>query len=308
MESNSRNVKCEEVDIALLKVSALNVRHDIDEIIQDNETSVDDLAQSILTQGLINPISARPVGDGQHFEVIAGQRRLAACKKLGWSKIMCTIVSASMSDNEAIVHSLVENFQRQDNSYCDKVHAFTRLLEDYCQNDVDKLCKLVGVKKQTALRYVQMKKLPADVLQTLDANTDGKRLTLTAAQSLITLPDYQRSTVGKILVGKSINEARVIVDVIRSRPEIQSVIDLKELANDVLDHHSLERAYEANLIEDRSWRSDNPWIHHPRDRGEWFEITDIQSAYKLLQMVFHHHRILILIVLLDYLCLLVCIG
>ncbi len=179
----------QEIEIECLVVSNQNVRKNANEINGDADTSISDLAQCIATQGLINPISVRPIEDGM-YDVIAGQRRLLAVKSLGWKKISCTVAASGMTDNEAKVHSLVENFQRQDNSYSDKFSAFSTLLSEHCNNDMNKLCKMVGVKRPTAERYVAMKKLPSEVLTKLDVNADGKRLSLTSALEVTKLPEH----------------------------------------------------------------------------------------------------------------------
>ncbi len=68
-----------------------------------------DLANSINQKGLLQPIVVRP--KEEYFEIIAGNRRVHACKLLGWKKIPCHIVE--LNDREAFEASLIENIQRQ---------------------------------------------------------------------------------------------------------------------------------------------------------------------------------------------------
>jgi ParB/RepB/Spo0J family partition protein len=161
----------QEISVDSLGISNHNVRVNPNELNGDCDTSIHNLAQSIATQGLINPISVRPMSDGK-YEVVAGHRRLLAVKILGWKTITCSVAPADMTDSEAKVHSLVENFQRQDNSYSDKVSLFSALLNGYCGNDISKLCKLVGIERKTAERYLAMSKLPAASLAALDVLAD----------------------------------------------------------------------------------------------------------------------------------------
>lgn len=280
-----------EIEVDQITISASNVRNDANETNGDADTSIEDLAQSILSRGLINPISVRPKTDSKGFEVIAGQRRLAAFRMLNRKKIPCSVVSEKMTDNEAVVHSLVENFQRQDNSYKDKVKAFSMLLKDHCAGDISKLCKLVGVQKKTAERYVAMQSLPVAVIETLDANVDGKRLTLSSATSLLKVPEYQQAAVASVLVGRSGAESQIIIDQIRQMPSLTNPVEIVGAVKDIISNHALSVAIDANLVAERSWRSDHPWIHCPHDTSKVYAIHDINKAWDVLQSLNLIHRV-----------------
>ena len=75
-----------------------------------DEEALEELAQSIRENGLIQPITVREVDN--HYEIIAGERRYRACIKAGFREIPCYIMSPS--DEEAAQMALVENVQRQD--------------------------------------------------------------------------------------------------------------------------------------------------------------------------------------------------
>ena len=69
--------------------------------------ALNDLMDSIVTCGLLQPIVIRPVEDG--FEIVAGNRRFEACRQLGWQRLPCHIVT--LNDREAFEVALVENIQ-----------------------------------------------------------------------------------------------------------------------------------------------------------------------------------------------------
>jgi ParB family chromosome partitioning protein len=71
----------------------------------------DDLVESIRHRGLLQPIVVRDLGDGYFYEIVAGNRRYQACKRLSWRKITCNIVE--LEDKEAFEISLIENIQRE---------------------------------------------------------------------------------------------------------------------------------------------------------------------------------------------------
>ena len=100
---NATNVM--EIELDKISVSELNTRKDLDAGSED--ASIDDLANSIGRRGLINPVTVVVRADG-NYDLIAGQRRLIACRQLGMSTIPA-VVREELDDNDATVISLVEN-------------------------------------------------------------------------------------------------------------------------------------------------------------------------------------------------------
>src|SRR5438128_1688395 len=94
-----------EIPLAELEVSPFNSRTSL--LQGQNDSSLDDLARSIEKQGLLCPITVFPKTDGC-YAVIAGQRRLTACRKLGWASITA-IVRYGVDEDDARALSLVEN-------------------------------------------------------------------------------------------------------------------------------------------------------------------------------------------------------
>lgn len=101
-----------QVDIPLNKliVSSLNARKDL--LAGQEDSGIEELASSIGQQGLLSPPIVRPTTDG-HFEVLVGQRRLLACRKIGLDPVPC-LVRDDLGDTDAVALSLVENVHRAD--------------------------------------------------------------------------------------------------------------------------------------------------------------------------------------------------
>jgi ParB family chromosome partitioning protein len=116
-----------QVPLDRLRVSAANTRKDTDAGQED--ASITGLAQSIRQQGLLNPLTIRPLGDGT-YEIIAGQRRYLACRELGLATV-AAIVREEVSDTSAVALSLIENVQRADMHPLDKARAYQDLKEHY---------------------------------------------------------------------------------------------------------------------------------------------------------------------------------
>jgi ParB family chromosome partitioning protein len=149
-----------QVDIPLNKliVSTLNARKDLSAGQEDS--GLEELASSISQQGLLSPPIVRPTADG-HFEVLVGQRRLLACRKIGLDPVPC-LVRDELDDTDAVALSLVENVHRADMHPLDKAHALTALY-DRCQS-YERVAEVSAWSVSTVRKYVKLLALP-EVLQ-----------------------------------------------------------------------------------------------------------------------------------------------
>jgi len=151
--------QAQDVEIDKIDISGFNTRKDLDAGTEDS--TIDDLADSIAKQGLLSPPTVRQKGD--RYELVVGQRRYLACKKLGLKTISC-FVRNDLSDDEAIALSLVENVHRAEMNPIDKARALQSLLE-HDQNDFNMVAKETGIGIQTIRRYVALLELPEELKQ-----------------------------------------------------------------------------------------------------------------------------------------------
>jgi ParB family transcriptional regulator, chromosome partitioning protein len=156
------------IDIPLrrLVLSKLNVRKNLDAGQEDS--GVEELAQSITKQGLLSPLIVRAMGDGD-YEVISGQRRLLACQRINLDPVPC-LVRDDLGDVDAQTVSLVENVHRADMHPLDKAHAIKALFD--LHGSYDQVSKQTGWSVQTVKKYVQLLKLP-DELQKMLSTSKG---------------------------------------------------------------------------------------------------------------------------------------
>ena len=90
-------------------------------------TNLDALAASLAEHGLLQPVVVRRVDD--HYELIAGERRLRAAKQAGWSDVPVHVVEAD--DRQVAELAIVENLQRKDSNPLEKAASFQRYLQQY---------------------------------------------------------------------------------------------------------------------------------------------------------------------------------
>src|SRR3972149_7197149 len=120
---------------------------------------LDELMASISKVGLLQPIVVRPVEEG--YEVVAGNRRFEACRRLGWIKIPCHIVE--LDDKEAFEVSLVENVQRNMLNPVEEAEAFRRYVEDYGWGGVSELARQIGKSQVYVSKRLRLLSLPKEV-------------------------------------------------------------------------------------------------------------------------------------------------
>src|SRR5262245_21222213 len=88
--------------------------------VRENLADISELATTINQKGLLQPLVVRTKAD--HYEIICGNRRYQACKKLGWKKITCHVLE--IGDKEAYEISLIENIQRKTLSPIEEARGF----------------------------------------------------------------------------------------------------------------------------------------------------------------------------------------
>jgi len=163
-----------------------------------NEEAIDELALSIKKFGIIQPLTVRKMGEDR-YELVAGERRLRAAKKLGLTLVPTIIVDITEKDSAAI--ALLENLQREDLNFIEEAEAFYNLIldHDYTQ---EQLAEIMGKKQSTIANKLRLLKLDKGIRKTLLDN----KLTERHARALLKLHDItlQRKVLN-IVIKKSVN-------------------------------------------------------------------------------------------------------
>ena len=127
--------------------------------------SLEELAESIRTFGLIQPISVRKQPDGR-YQIISGERRFRACKLAGMDVIPAYI---RVTDNQGMLEmAIVENIQRQDLDPIEIAMSYQRLMDE-CSLTQERMAQRVGKKRASVANYLRLLKLPAKVQHDLKA-------------------------------------------------------------------------------------------------------------------------------------------
>jgi ParB family chromosome partitioning protein len=124
----------------------------------DQET-LHELADSIKTQGIIQPITVRAMGNDK-FQLISGERRLQASKIAGLEKIPAYIRTAN--DQQMLEMALIENIQRENLNALEVALSYQRMITE-CNLKQDELGERVGKNRSTVNNYLRLLKLPPDI-------------------------------------------------------------------------------------------------------------------------------------------------
>lgn len=127
-----------------------------------SDDSINELAQSIKSQGLLQPILVRKKTNQDKYEIIAGERRYIACKKAGLSKIPAIV--CDLTDEECMVVSLVENLQREDLNVIEEARALDKI-RTLLNLTQEELAKRVGKSRSHVANTMRLLQLEEEILQ-----------------------------------------------------------------------------------------------------------------------------------------------
>ncbi len=170
--SDSTSDGVREVDIDLLEPNRFQPRTEFD------EAKLNELAQSIKANGVLQPILVRKVHE--RYEIVAGERRWRAAQRAGLFRI--PVVVRSIRDDRLLETALVENIQRENLNCIEAARAFHRLHSELGLSH-EEIAHRTGKDRATVTNYIRLLKLPKEVQHLL---AEGK-LTMGHARALLAL-------------------------------------------------------------------------------------------------------------------------
>jgi ParB family chromosome partitioning protein len=208
----------EEISIGSISKPSFKVRGD--------PGNVRRLAASILREGLLEPIIVRPK-DGS-FELVAGARRLAACRLLGWRKINCQIIE--LDDQEALEAAIAENVARKTLDPLEEARSFEEYTKRYGWGSQAALAEKIGKSPYYVSRRLRLLKLPETELKELLRRRNNPSM---VAELLAIEDDELRDqmielSTNSLVSSKDLRRMRKIVETPRSEwLDTDSASDLK---------------------------------------------------------------------------------
>ena len=165
-----------DVEVHRLRPNAAQPRERFD------KKGIGELAQSILEQGILQPLLVRPVDDG--YEIIAGERRWRAAQKAGLHRVPVLVREAA--DAEMLEVALVENLQRENLNPVDEARAYKVMVEEFGRTQ-EEVAKRVGKERATVANVLRVLNLPEAALASLQSGaiTIGHAKALLAQKEVV---------------------------------------------------------------------------------------------------------------------------
>ena len=199
------------------------------------EEKLDELANSIKKNGIIQPIAVRPSKNEKgKFEIVAGERRWIAAQRAGLHEI--PVVTLELSDVESLEVAIVENIQRDDLNPIEEARGYKRLNEEF-KYDHESISKLMSKSRSHISNTLRLLTLPKDVVAMLEEGTltSGQArplIGLSNASSIaeeIVSKNYSARKVEYLTRNKKSNSTEKIVDanILKAQERIEKIVGLK---------------------------------------------------------------------------------
>lgn len=159
------------------------------------ETDLEELAQSIRVNGIVQPIIVRKKGN--RYEIVAGERRWRAAQRVGLNKVPAVV--REVSDDKILELALIENIQRQELNPVEEARAYKRLIETLGLTQ-ENVAERVGKHRTVITTSLRLLNLPDDVIILLEE----KKISAGHGRALLTVPDtdLQRKLARQIVDGR----------------------------------------------------------------------------------------------------------
>ncbi len=198
------------------------------------EEKLEELANSIRKNGVIQPIAVRPnKSDKGKFEIVAGERRWLAAQRAGLHEIPVTILD--LSDVESLEVAIVENIQRDDLNPIEEARGYKRLNEEF-KYDHESISKLMSRSRSHISNTLRLLTLPSDVIAMLEEGT------LTSGQARPLIGISNASSIAEEIVSKNYsarkveyltrtkkgkNEKQIDTNILKTQERIEKILGLK---------------------------------------------------------------------------------
>jgi ParB family chromosome partitioning protein len=166
-------------------------RHDM------HPESLEDLANSIKAQGVMQPIVVRPISSNK-YEIVAGERRWRACQLAGLDTI--PVIIKDVPDDAAVAMALIENIQRENLNPIEEAMALQRLIEEF-ELTQQEAADAVGKSRTTVTNLLRLMSLNVDVRKSLERGA----LEMGHARALLALPGEKQAEAAKSVVSKGLS-------------------------------------------------------------------------------------------------------
>jgi ParB family transcriptional regulator, chromosome partitioning protein len=176
-----------------------------------DKEKIEELAQSIKQNGLIQPIIVRPHSEEGVYEIIAGERRCMAAQNAGLHEV--PVVVLKINDVQALELAIVENIQREDLNVIEEAKGYDRLMNEFSY-DHEKLADFMGKSRSHISNTLRLLTLPEEVIKMVD---EGK---LTAGQVRPLVGRYNAKEIANSILKEKLS-ARSVENLVKNQKDLE---------------------------------------------------------------------------------------
>lgn len=177
-----------------------------------NDETLNELAQSIKENGLIQPITVREIED--HYEIIAGERRYRACILAGFEEVQCIVIKSD--DIQSAQLALVENIQRENLTAIEEAKAIKRIMEQTVMTQ-EEMAKKMGKAQSTIANKLRLLNLPEYIQEAVS----NRKLTERHARALLQVDQEDLEQAYMVVLNKGFNvkQTEHYIDTLKEKEE-----------------------------------------------------------------------------------------
>lgn len=196
-----------------------------------NEEKLEELAASIIENGLIQPVILRKADKG--YEIVAGERRWRACRKAGLKEIPCII--REFTDEQNMLIAIIENMQREDLNPIEEAEGLNQMIVNFGMTQ-EQVSKSVGKSRPYITNALRLLKLPSEIREMLLAN----QLSAGHARAIAGISDTE----------KQIQLAEYAIKEGLSVREIEKIIKEENAPKKKISRKKAEKSADVRKVED----------------------------------------------------------
>ncbi|WP_415929975.1 ParB/RepB/Spo0J family partition protein [Zhenpiania hominis] len=196
-----------------------------------NEEKLEELAASIIENGLIQPVILRKADKG--YEIVAGERRWRACRKAGLKEIPCII--REFTDEQNMLIAIIENMQREDLNPIEEAEGLNQMIVNFGMTQ-EQVSKSVGKSRPYITNALRLLKLPSEIREMLLAN----QLSAGHARAIAGISDTE----------KQIQLAEYVIREELSVREIEKIIKEENTPKKKISRKKTEKSADVRKVED----------------------------------------------------------
>lgn len=267
--SVTTNEQVIDVDIDLIEPNSLQPRTNFD------EERLEELAQSIRANGIIQPILVRRT-DSDRYQLVAGERRWRAAQRAGLQRIPCVV--RDIPEDKVLELALIENIQRQELNAIEEAHAYKRLIETLNLTQ-EMVAQRVGRDRTFITNYLRLLRLPDDVQRMVEQ----EKISTGHARALLGIddPDIQRK-----LAQSVINQSLSVRETERAVKRLIEGPSAKEVSKRAMPSEDANVKAAENKLRRRLSSKVQILSNQAGDGGkieiEFYDTNDLDRIYQLL--------------------------